>query len=89
MIECNANAVNWELNNNTGKAPQLKGARWFSLEQLKKYTSNFAEANTVGSGGYGKVRINNILYLSFLFYIPQGTILLISSFCLFFFKKNF
>ncbi|XP_054800898.1 LOW QUALITY PROTEIN: leucine-rich repeat receptor protein kinase HPCA1-like [Prosopis cineraria] len=47
--------VNWELNKNTGKAPQLKGARWFSLEELKKYSNNFSEDNTVGSGGYGKV----------------------------------
>ncbi|KAI9121130.1 hypothetical protein K1719_008163 [Acacia pycnantha] len=47
--------VNWELNKNSGKAPQLKGARWFSLEDLKKYTNNFSEDNTVGSGGYGKV----------------------------------
>ncbi|KAK8935633.1 putative leucine-rich repeat receptor-like protein kinase [Platanthera zijinensis] len=35
--------------------PQLKGARWFSFEELKKSTNNFAEANEVGSGGYGKV----------------------------------
>ncbi|XP_061341541.1 leucine-rich repeat receptor protein kinase HPCA1-like [Gastrolobium bilobum] len=47
--------ANWELNKNSGTAPQLKGARWFSFEDLKKYTNNFSEDNTIGSGGYGKV----------------------------------
>ncbi|KAF8411899.1 hypothetical protein HHK36_004457 [Tetracentron sinense] len=36
-------------------APQLKGARWFSYDELKKCTNNFSESNEVGSGGYGKV----------------------------------
>ncbi|CAI0406811.1 unnamed protein product [Linum tenue] len=36
-------------------APQLKGARWFSYEELKKCTSNFSGSNELGSGGYGKV----------------------------------
>ncbi|GLT85209.1 hypothetical protein SLE2022_034050 [Rubroshorea leprosula] len=35
--------------------PQLKGARRFSLEELKKYTNNFSEFNYIGFGGYGKV----------------------------------
>ncbi|VFQ70309.1 unnamed protein product [Cuscuta campestris] len=35
--------------------PQLKGARWFSSEELKKCTNNFSQSNEVGSGGYGKV----------------------------------
>ncbi|KAI4298111.1 hypothetical protein MLD38_040453 [Melastoma candidum] len=39
----------------TGGAPQLKGARWFSLDELKKCTNNFSERNEIGSGGYGKV----------------------------------
>ncbi|XP_054776319.1 leucine-rich repeat receptor protein kinase HPCA1-like isoform X2 [Prosopis cineraria] len=47
--------ANWEQNNNSGNAPQLKGARWFSFEELKKYSNNFCEANTIGAGGYGKV----------------------------------
>ncbi|XP_027335176.1 probable leucine-rich repeat receptor-like protein kinase At5g49770 isoform X3 [Abrus precatorius] len=47
--------VNWEQNKNSGTAPQLKGSRWFSFDDLKKYTNNFSEANTIGSGGYGKV----------------------------------
>ncbi|KAI4306421.1 hypothetical protein L6164_029698 [Bauhinia variegata] len=47
--------VNWEQNKDSGAAPQLKGARWFSFEELKKYTNNFSDANNIGSGGYGKV----------------------------------
>ncbi|MED6145711.1 hypothetical protein PIB30_027958 [Stylosanthes scabra] len=47
--------ANWEQNPNSGAAPQLKGARWFSFEELRKYTNNFSENNTIGSGGYGKV----------------------------------
>ena len=40
----------------SGGAPQLKGARWFSYDELKKCTNNFSEMNEIGSGGYGKVR---------------------------------
>ncbi|KAL4204739.1 hypothetical protein AMTRI_Chr01g111360 [Amborella trichopoda] len=39
----------------SGGAPQLKGARWFSYDELKKCTNNFSENNETGSGGYGKV----------------------------------
>ncbi|XP_042443559.1 leucine-rich repeat receptor protein kinase HPCA1-like isoform X2 [Zingiber officinale] len=36
-------------------APQLKGARWFSYEELRRCTNNFSVSNEIGSGGYGKV----------------------------------
>ncbi|XP_042492166.1 leucine-rich repeat receptor protein kinase HPCA1 isoform X1 [Macadamia integrifolia] len=39
----------------SGGPPQLKGARWFSYDELKKCTSNFSESNEIGFGGYGKV----------------------------------
>ncbi|KAL8099389.1 leucine-rich repeat receptor protein kinase HPCA1 [Apium graveolens] len=39
----------------SGGAPQLKGARWFSYDELKKCTNNFSDINEIGSGGYGKV----------------------------------
>ncbi|XP_072054307.1 probable leucine-rich repeat receptor-like protein kinase At5g49770 [Arachis hypogaea] len=38
-----------------GGAPQLKGARWFSYDELKKSTSHFSESNELGFGGYDKV----------------------------------
>ncbi|XP_059461838.1 leucine-rich repeat receptor protein kinase HPCA1-like [Corylus avellana] len=47
--------ANWDVNMGSGGVPQLKGARRFSYEELKKYTNNFSEANGIGSGGYGKV----------------------------------
>ncbi|PKI74947.1 probable leucine-rich repeat receptor-like protein kinase At5g49770 [Punica granatum] len=45
----------WDSTKSSGSAPQLKGARWFSFEDLKKCTNNFSESNDIGSGGYGKV----------------------------------
>ncbi|XP_022152411.1 probable leucine-rich repeat receptor-like protein kinase At5g49770 isoform X2 [Momordica charantia] len=39
----------------SGGAPQLKGARWFSYDELKKCTNNFSMSNEIGSGGFGKV----------------------------------
>ncbi|KAL2485909.1 Leucine-rich repeat protein kinase family protein [Abeliophyllum distichum] len=47
--------ASWDPNTNSGGVPQLKGARFFWFEELKKYTNNFSEVNDVGSGGYGKV----------------------------------
>ncbi|WOL06826.1 putative leucine-rich repeat receptor-like protein kinase [Canna indica] len=38
-----------------GDAPQLRLARCFSLEEMKKFTDDFSEDNKIGSGGYGKV----------------------------------
>ncbi|KAF6151297.1 hypothetical protein GIB67_020619 [Kingdonia uniflora] len=40
---------------NSGGALQLKGARWFSYDEVKKCTSNFLESNQIGSGGYRRV----------------------------------
>ncbi|KAL0012956.1 hypothetical protein SO802_000025 [Lithocarpus litseifolius] len=45
----------WDPNGGSGGIPQLKGARCFSFEELKKYTNKFSEENSIGSGGYGKV----------------------------------
>ncbi|KAH9332015.1 hypothetical protein KI387_004123, partial [Taxus chinensis] len=39
----------------SGDAPKLKGARWFSFQELKQATNNFSTQNVIGSGGYGKV----------------------------------
>lgn len=47
--------ASWDPNTNSGGVPQLKGAKSFSFEELKRITNNFSEKNDVGSGGYGKV----------------------------------
>ncbi|KAI9122529.1 hypothetical protein K1719_006369 [Acacia pycnantha] len=39
----------------SGGVPQLKGAKQFSFEEIKKCTTNFSKANEIGTGGYGKV----------------------------------
>ncbi|KAM3352108.1 hypothetical protein ACQJBY_023784 [Aegilops geniculata] len=38
-----------------GDVPQLKGARYFVFDELKKCTNNFSDTHEIGSGGYGKV----------------------------------
>ncbi|KAB8463989.1 hypothetical protein FH972_025279 [Carpinus fangiana] len=50
--------ANWDVNMGNGGVPQLKGARRFSYEELKKYTNNFSEANGIGSGGKSRIRLD-------------------------------
>uniref|UniRef100_A0A0D9XXT6 non-specific serine/threonine protein kinase n=1 Tax=Leersia perrieri TaxID=77586 RepID=A0A0D9XXT6_9ORYZ len=46
----------WDIKStSTSTAPQVRGARMFSFDELKKITNNFSEANDIGTGGYGKV----------------------------------
>lgn len=47
--------ASWNANQGAGGIPQLKGARWFSFEEIKKCTDNFSDSNCIGIGGYGKV----------------------------------
>ncbi|KAK6945675.1 Leucine-rich repeat [Dillenia turbinata] len=53
--------ASWEPTKGSGSIPELKGARWFSFEELQKCTNNFSEANEIGSGGYGKVYRGSLL----------------------------
>lgn len=55
------NAASWDPYKSSGSIPQLKGARCFSFEELKKCTNNFSEVNDIGSGGYGKVNFYPLL----------------------------
>lgn len=45
----------WDPASGSGGVPQLKGAKAFTFEELKKYTRNFSETNNIGAGGYGMV----------------------------------
>ena len=54
------NLASWaHSGKDSGVAPQLKGARWFSYDELKKCSNGFSESNEIGSGGYGKVKKQN------------------------------
>lgn len=52
LISCHAGR--WDSESTAG-VPQLKGARQFSFEEIKKCTANFSQVNEIGTGGYGKV----------------------------------
>ncbi|KAB8681453.1 hypothetical protein FH972_026332 [Carpinus fangiana] len=56
--------AHWDPNNGSGGIPQLKGARSFSFEELKKYTNMFSKANSIGSGGYGKGYLDPEYYMT-------------------------
>ncbi|KAJ0985363.1 hypothetical protein J5N97_003719 [Dioscorea zingiberensis] len=47
--------ASWTSGKGTDGIPQLKGARWFTFDELTQSTNNFAEMNEIGAGGYGKV----------------------------------
>ncbi|KAB1211148.1 hypothetical protein CJ030_MR6G021662 [Morella rubra] len=51
-------AANWDPVLGSGGAPQLKGAKQFFFEELKKYTNSFSEANAIGSGGKSGIRLD-------------------------------
>lgn len=48
-------AANWDPDHGNGSVPEVKGAKWFSFEELKRFTQGFSESNCIGLGGYGKV----------------------------------
>ncbi|XAR49198.1 Non-specific serine/threonine protein kinase [Bertholletia excelsa] len=47
--------ASWDVDKNNANIPHLKGARWFSFEELEESTNYFSEATSIGSGGFGKV----------------------------------
>jgi hypothetical protein len=54
--ECSGATASWgQGGKDNGDVPQLKGARYFAFEELKRCTNNFSETQEIGSGGYGKV----------------------------------
>ncbi|KAJ6715608.1 LEUCINE-RICH REPEAT-CONTAINING PROTEIN [Salix viminalis] len=65
--------AHWESNKSIGGIPQLKGARNFSFEELRKYTNNFSETNDIGSGGYGNVfkKFYMVNYVNFVLNPPD------------------
>ncbi|KQJ91855.1 probable leucine-rich repeat receptor-like protein kinase At5g49770 [Brachypodium distachyon] len=44
-----------DMKSTSTSIPQLRGARMFTFDELKKITNNFSEANDIGTGGFGKV----------------------------------
>ncbi|CAM0954945.1 unnamed protein product [Alopecurus aequalis] len=54
-VQANPFASWTSMQKNSGGAPQLKGARFFSFEELKGCTENFSDRYEIGAGGYGKV----------------------------------
>ncbi|KAL6905887.1 hypothetical protein ACP4OV_003488 [Aristida adscensionis] len=48
--------VSWDMKSSSSSSvPQVRGARTFSFEEVKKMTNNLSEANDIGKGGYGQV----------------------------------
>ncbi|MFS7951539.1 putative protein kinase RLK-Pelle-LRR-VIII-1 family [Helianthus anomalus] len=48
-------AAQWDSTSASGSVPQLKGAKSFTFEELRKSTNNFSESSQIGAGGYGNV----------------------------------
>jgi hypothetical protein len=57
------------MQKDSGGAPQLKGARFFSFEELKACTENFSDSYEIGAGGYGKVTTENRISTSI--HVPE------------------
>ncbi|KAK6121246.1 hypothetical protein DH2020_045020 [Rehmannia glutinosa] len=47
--------ASWDRTANSGGVPEIKGAKSFSFEEIRRCTNNFSEMNEIGIGDYGKV----------------------------------
>ncbi|KAI3802459.1 hypothetical protein L1987_30591 [Smallanthus sonchifolius] len=54
----------WDPTSASGGVPQLKGARSFTFEELRKYTDNFSETSQIGAGGYGNGYMDPEYYMT-------------------------
>ncbi|KAM0066540.1 putative protein kinase RLK-Pelle-LRR-VIII-1 family [Helianthus debilis subsp. tardiflorus] len=54
-VQHNQPFAQWDSTSASGSVPQLKGAKSFTFEELRKYTNNFSESSQIGAGGYGNV----------------------------------
>ncbi|MQM21188.1 hypothetical protein Taro_054219 [Colocasia esculenta] len=55
VVERSKPFASWDMVKGGGDAPQIRGPKWFSFDELKRSTNNFSEANGIGTGSYGKV----------------------------------
>ncbi|MQL93229.1 hypothetical protein Taro_025869 [Colocasia esculenta] len=55
VVERNKPFASWDRIKGGGDAPRIRGPKWFSFDELKRSTNNFSEANSIGTGSYGKV----------------------------------
>lgn len=58
-------AATWDPDHGNGSVPELKGAKWFSFEELRKCTQGFSESNCIGFGGYGKVCMLAVVIINY------------------------
>ncbi|KAG6775915.1 hypothetical protein POTOM_019414 [Populus tomentosa] len=61
------------------RAPQLRGARHFSFDEITKSSNNFSEANHIGSGGYRMISLSLFSYPAMVYrgMLPTGQLIAI------------
>ena len=74
MSHLSSNAAKWDQRKGSGGIPQLKGARQFTFEEIKKCTNNFSDVNDVGSGGYGKVKSDSLFTTELFLHGPFSSL---------------
>ncbi|KHN03568.1 Putative leucine-rich repeat receptor-like protein kinase, partial [Glycine soja] len=64
----------WDTASSNREVPQLKEARIFSFEKLKKYTKIFSQVNDIGSGGFGKFCFEHEEQMLVYEYVQNGSL---------------